>query len=123
MVDVLLSLTFYTRGARLAMSNEELTVRIQAGDIGLLPAPWEQVERFIAQRAGRRVRSMNGYGGIEAEDLYHAGYFAVLEAVKRFDTQRARRSSTSWYSSCGVSLTAPWGGIPPGVTRWTGPRP
>ena len=35
------------------MTNEEIAVRIQAGETELLPVLWEQVERFVSQMAGK----------------------------------------------------------------------
>lgn len=67
------------------MSNEELAAAVQAGDREKLLPLWEQVERFIAQQAGRRFRALGGVGGVTAEDLYQSGFLALMAAVDSFD--------------------------------------
>ena len=67
------------------MSNEELVVLIQAGERDRISELWNQVERFVWQQAGRRCCTLEGLGGVTAEDLYQAGFFALLEAVESYN--------------------------------------
>lgn len=82
------------------MSNEELAVLIQRGDQGKCPELWAQVERFVSMKAGRTARTLDGYGGVTAEDLYQAGYFALLAAVEAFDPDKGYKFT----SYLGISL-------------------
>ncbi len=77
------------------MKNEELVARIRAGYRGELGVLWAQVERFVAQQARRRLVLSGGLGGVEFEDLYNAGYLALVSAVDTFDPD-AGRSFVSW---------------------------
>ncbi len=77
------------------MSNEELTVLIQAGGRDQLPQLWTQVERFVAKQARRRMMVTDGFGGVEFDDLYNSGYIAMVSAVDTFDPG-AGRSFIGW---------------------------
>lgn len=72
------------------MTNEELVALIQGGDREKLPQLWEQVERFVAQQANRRLVLSGGLGGVEFGDLYNAGYLALVAAVDTFDPEAGR---------------------------------
>ena len=69
------------------MSNEELALKIQNGDNSIIPQLWEQVERFIYKLALKWAGAYNR-PDITAEDLYQSGYFALLDAVQRFEYGR-----------------------------------
>lgn len=69
------------------MTNEELAVLIQQGEEGYTAQLWEQVERFIEQRARRYVKNFIERD-FDKEDLYQAGYFAMLEAVKYYSPEK-----------------------------------
>lgn len=77
------------------MSNEELVALIQSGGRDKLPELWEQVEKFVALQARRRVLLSGGLGGVEAEDLYQSGYIALVAAVDSYDPETGR-SFISW---------------------------
>ncbi len=64
------------------MTNEDLVILIQQGERDRLSQLWEQVERFVAQRANRRTR--NTSGAVDFDDLYQAGYLALVAAVDSF---------------------------------------
>lgn len=71
------------------MTNEELVAKIQSGERDRLPELWEQVERFVANRAQRLMTLYaNGYmtntGGLEFDDLYNSGYIALVAAVDTY---------------------------------------
>lgn len=67
------------------MTNEELALLIQAGERDRIPQLWEQVRRFIERQSSRWVYHLEGKGGVTAEDLSQAGFFALLRAVESFD--------------------------------------
>lgn len=70
------------------MTNEELVALIQAGERDRLPELWDQVERFVASRANRLLIAMGDRAavhGLEYGDLYNSGYFALVDAVERYD--------------------------------------
>lgn len=67
------------------MTNEELAVRIKAGERDRLLELWDQVRDLIAWYAVRRYDAAPGLGGVEVDDLIQAGYIAVAEAVESFD--------------------------------------
>lgn len=70
------------------MTNEELVALIQAGERDRLPELWDQVERFVASRANRLLVAMGDRAavhGLEYGDLYNSGYFALVDAVERYD--------------------------------------
>ena len=71
------------------MTNEELVALIQAGERDRLPELWEQVERFVALQANRLLHAMGpdraALAGVEFGDLYNSGYFALVDAVERYD--------------------------------------
>lgn len=71
------------------MTNEELVALIQAGERDKLPELWEQVERFVALQANRLLHAMGpdkaALAGVEFGDLYNSGYFALVDAVERYD--------------------------------------
>lgn len=69
------------------MTNEELALKIQNGDNSVIPQLWEQVERFIYKLALKWAGAYNR-PDITAEDLYQSGYFALLDAVQRFEYGR-----------------------------------
>lgn len=70
------------------MSNEEYSVLIKQGRSELLPEFWEQIEGFIRYLANRIIHKLPASAGVEFDDLVQSGYFAVLEAVERFDAER-----------------------------------
>lgn len=67
------------------MSNEELVERIQAGERDKLAELWEQVEKFVSMQARKCARRLDGFGGVDEEDLYQSGLLALVDAAERFD--------------------------------------
>lgn len=71
------------------MTNEELAIRIKAGEADLTLQLWTQVEKFVAMKARQYVRRSNqsGYSlnDYDHEDLTQSGYFAVVVAAQRYD--------------------------------------
>lgn len=79
------------------MTNEELVVLIQAGERDRLPELWEQVERFVASRAHRLLIAMGDRAavyGLEFDDLYNSGYFALLDAVESYRPEGENKFTT-----------------------------
>lgn len=76
----------------IAIGNEQLAVEIKAGNSALLLPLWEQVKPYIRKQAQRWIFAFDGLHGVEPDDLIHAGYFAMLQAVDTFDAERAEAS-------------------------------
>lgn len=73
------------------MSNEELVLKIQAGETDLIPVLWKQVERLIKLLAYKfytanteRCASV----GVGLDDLFQQGYFALLSAINAYDVSK-----------------------------------
>ena len=91
------------------MSNEEIALAIQSGDNFLLQQLWEQCKGFIRKEACRWARAFENRPDIDADDLTQSGYFALLDAVQRFDPARgnfisvlAMTLKTAFTDACGV---------------------
>lgn len=75
------------------MTNEELVIRIKAGEVELISELWLQVEKFVRLRAynyasGQAWSERCRAAGITQDDLYCAGYFALEPAVKNYDPEK-----------------------------------
>lgn len=91
------------------MSNEELVALIQKGERERLPELWEQVGTFVSKQAGKRARLLDGYGGVTAEDLYHSGYIALVDAADSYDPATGC-AFTSWLMFFLMPIFAKTGG-------------
>ena len=91
------------------MTNEELAVLIQTGEMDRLLELWQQVERFVAMRARSMAEKSNGRHGVTAEDLYQCGYLALVSAVDTFSPD-AGCKFTSWLDYYLRREFAQWGG-------------
>lgn len=69
------------------MTNEELVQKIKSGENDLLAELWEHVRWFITKRAYSFANYSDGTGKVEMEDLVQSGYFALLEAVEKYDSK------------------------------------
>lgn len=67
------------------MTNEELASRIKNGEKELLGEMWEQVRRFVALCANRRIKALNGVCGVEVDDLINSGFIAVCDACETYN--------------------------------------
>ena len=76
------------------MSNEELAVRIKAGERDRLLELWVQVKDLVAWYAVRRYNAAPGLGGVEVDDLIQSGFIAMVEAVESFDPGAGYKFST-----------------------------
>lgn len=69
------------------MSNEELALMIQAGDRDQLPVLWEQVKRLCYLYANHYYELTLQNVAVTVEDLQQESYFAMVEAVERFNPE------------------------------------
>ena len=72
------------------MSNEELAVRIQAGETTVYSVLWEQVKGFVCNAAYRfynRYTERCNAHGVDSSDLVQAGYLALVDCVNAYDQQ------------------------------------
>lgn len=69
------------------MSNEELAIKIKAGDTALYSVLWEQVKGFIYTAAYRfytRFTDKCERCGVNQYDLIQSGYFALVDCVNAY---------------------------------------
>lgn len=76
------------------MSNEEIVVRIQAGETDLMEQLWAGVERLVWWRANRVSKAIDGRYGVESDDLYQSGYLAMMSAVETYKPENG--SFSTW---------------------------
>ena len=79
------------------MSNEEMAQCIQAGEKSLIPLLWESIRKFVRLLANKYYVQHEGLckrAGIEKEDLYQCGYFAMLNAAQAYDTEKGYKFIT-----------------------------
>lgn len=69
------------------MTNEELAIRIQAGEIECLTLLWEQVERFVIKKATQLAPLLANRGDMDLEDLIQTGYIAVANAAAAYNPE------------------------------------
>lgn len=75
------------------LSNETLALRIQQGEVELIPQLWEQVVKFIAMKAREYISHKEQQGLLcsgEEADLTNQAYFGFLEAVKYFNPEAGK---------------------------------
>lgn len=77
------------------MTNEELAMLVQSGERDKLAELWEQTEKFVAMKARKQARALEGFGGVDAEDLYQSGYLALVVAADTYNPT-AGRSFIGW---------------------------
>ena len=73
------------------MTNEELVIKIKAGETGLMNELWPQVENFVCAQARKFYNAYSGrcaQMSVELEDLYQEGYFAIQKAVDGYDIDK-----------------------------------
>lgn len=79
------------------MSNEEAAQRIKAGNTNVIPLLWEGVRKFVRLLANKYYIQREGLckrAGVEKDDLYQCGYFAMLNAVQAYDSARGYKFVT-----------------------------
>jgi len=78
------------------LSNEELAMRIAAGEEKLKLQLWQQLEKLIKIKANRfyYACSINGVARFEEDDLVQESYFAMLKAVEYYNQDRGYAFTT-----------------------------
>lgn len=76
------------------MSNEEIAVRIQAGETDLMEQLWIGVEKLVRREANRVSGATGGKCGVDSDDLYQCGYLAMVAAVETFNPENG--SFANW---------------------------
>lgn len=92
------------------MTNEELVIRIKAGETELMSELWSQVCRFVYKQANKSYVAHEGRCknmGVEVEDLEQEGYIAIYKAVEGFDPSR----NTTFLTHAGLCLKKAFFGI------------
>lgn len=75
------------------MTNEELVMKIKAGENELISELWLQIERYIKQQAYKFANG-NSWAdrchtvGVTQDDLYCVGYFALEPAIQGYTADR-----------------------------------
>lgn len=78
------------------MTNEELVLKIQAGEREYILELWEQVKRLAWVRARRVIFAADGKSGVDVEDLMQAAFIALLDAVEWHEVGAGNSFSTSY---------------------------
>lgn len=78
------------------MTNEEIAVAVKNGDSTFLPVLWDRMQKMI-QRKAKQYRNMlsdDFNRSVDADDLIQSGFFALNEAIKRYDPEKGFAFST-----------------------------
>ena len=67
------------------MSNEEIAMKIQGGEWGLMDQLWNQCYGFVRRQANKWARAWENRSDFDIDDLTQAGYIALCEAVGGFE--------------------------------------
>lgn len=79
------------------MTNEELAVRIKAGEAGLYGELWENMRRLIGRETLRFYllhTSSCDDAGVTPDDLLQCGFLALHDAVQSYDPETGYKLST-----------------------------
>lgn len=78
------------------MTNEDLAVAVKNGDSAYLPVLWGRMQRMIQRKANQyRKMLLDDFNrSVDAEDLIQSGFFAMNEAIKRYDPEKGFSFST-----------------------------
>jgi RNA polymerase sigma factor (sigma-70 family) len=72
------------------MTNEELAIKIKEGETSLIENLWLRVERFIKALSYKRFIKFEELcvkAGVAVDDIYQAGYFALLKAIEAYEPE------------------------------------
>lgn len=81
------------------MTNEELAIKIKAGQRELIPQLWGQIERLCALHANRVSRALPSTAVCDFDDLHQSGYFAMLKAISYWEPDSGN-SFISYFVNC-----------------------
>ena len=93
------------------MTNEELALRVRAGENDKILELWSCVRGYAWKQAKRWAVALNGRGGATAEDLAQVAFLAMLEAANTF---KGTGKFLGWYAfyiktnfskACGLRTT------------------
>lgn len=103
-------------------TNEELALRIKAGETELMATLWEQVEKFIRMSAEKLAWKLSSNAVVSAEDFVQSGYLAMVEAVERWEPD-AEYGFLSYLNTCLKTAFAEAGGwrTANGKAMWNNP--
>lgn len=79
------------------MTNEELALKIKAGDDSLQEELWLQIKGYVVWQAKRYLLVRGNLHielGLELEDFIQVGYFAMIAAVKAFPEESEFKFTT-----------------------------
>lgn len=85
------------------MTNEELALRIRAGEKELEEVLWERISRLLYLVIDRFMTQVGGLvtaAGVERADLEQESYFAMLEAVEAYDPEKGHVFNTYLTLQC-----------------------
>lgn len=74
------------------MTNDELVTEIKAGNSALYATLWDQLEKYVYMMAGKHIQACSR-AGLEVADLVQIGYLALVDAVNRYQEDRAGNTS------------------------------
>ena len=79
------------------MTNEEMAVRIKNGETQLIESLWLNIEKLARSYSNRyynKKREICIRSSVDQEDLYQVSYFAFLEAVRYYNTEKGYKFTT-----------------------------
>lgn len=80
------------------MNNEELAIKIQQGNTGLIPHLWEQVYKFIVFQAGKFLSEYPEYFQQQKDDMINQSYMHFLTAIEKYDPEKGKFTSfLNWH--------------------------
>lgn len=78
------------------MTNEEIAVAVKNGDISFIPVLWDRMQKMIHRKATqyRNMLTDDFNRSVDSDDLMQSGFFALNEAIKRYDPEKEFAFST-----------------------------
>jgi len=83
-------------------TNEELALKIQAGEREYLEVLWEQIKKFVMKLAYRYNWICERWHFVDVEDFIQCGYFAMAYAVEHYNPKKGMKFLSYfsfWYKS------------------------
>lgn len=84
------------------LSNEELAMRIAAGEKNLTLQLWKQIENFVKAQAIKYYVccDIDGTASFEVDDLIQEAYFALIQAIEYFPKTDGQCKFSTYFSRC-----------------------